>query len=328
MHLFMAIIGFIAGLLFIIKGGDVFVDSALYIAKKAKIPPLIMGATIVSLTTTLPELFVSTMASSSGHSEMAIGNAIGSIICNTGLILGLCALLSPVTLKNRNALPKAVLLLASIGAYALLVWTSKGLERTGAMVLYCLLGLFIYLNLSELKTEQADVEADEEEGQPFKKSSLLSFLLGAVFIIFGARLLVTSGSDLAAIVGVPEKIISLTLIALGTSLPELVTAMTAIRKKENAFSLGNIIGANILNITLVLSSAAMASSSGRLVTEMATGGIFAGRYQLFSLDIPVAFGVCAVMLLMIITKKVSKLSGITLLLIYGAYLSVLGFTLV
>ena len=134
------IAGFVAGFVMIIKGGDVFVDAALYIARKMKIPTAIMGATIVSLTTTLPELLVSSMAAATGHSEMAIGNAIGSIICNTGLILGLCLILTKTVHSDLFALKKSLLLLTTIVVYGLLVWLNHGLGKVSALVLYALLG--------------------------------------------------------------------------------------------------------------------------------------------------------------------------------------------
>lgn len=315
------VVGFLVGFAMIIKGGDVFVDAALYIAKKLRIPTTIMGATIVSLTTTLPELFVSSMAAATGHSEMAIGNAIGSIICNTGLILGLCLILTKVVHSNPFALKKSLLLLATIGVYAVLVWANGGLGRVGALILYGLLGLFVWLNLLELRGEPDEGEAEDHEN--FKMVNLVKFLVGAALIVAGARLLVDNGSALAAWMGVPEKVISLTLIAFGTSLPELVTSITAIIKKENALSLGNIIGANILNITLVLSTAAMVSDTGRLALVRSEAGAFAGQYQLFLLDIPVAFAVCLTLAAGAFKRKLTRAHGCVLFGIYAAYLGVL-----
>lgn len=221
------IAGFVAGFVMIIKGGDVFVDAALYIARKMKIPTAIMGATIVSLTTTLPELLVSSMAAATGHSEMAIGNAIGSIICNTGLILGLCLILTKTVHSDLFALKKSLLLLTTIVVYGLLVWLNHGLGKVSALVLYALLGGFVWLNLMELNGGQEEDTGGEE---PFQLMQVPKFILGAALIVIGARLLVDNGSALAVLMGVPEKVISLTLIAFGTSLPELVTSITAIIK--------------------------------------------------------------------------------------------------
>ena len=302
------IAGFVAGFVMIIKGGDVFVDAALYIARKMKIPTAIMGATIVSLTTTLPELLVSSMAAATGHSEMAIGNAIGSIICNTGLILGLCLILTKTVHSDLFALKKSLLLLTTIVVYGLLVWLNHGLGKVSALVLYALLGGFVWLNLMELNGGQEEDTGGEE---PFQLMQVPKFILGAALIV----------------IGVPEKVISLTLIAFGTSLPELVTSITAIIKKENALSLGNIIGANVLNITLVLSTATMVSSTGMLPLIRTETGRLAGQYQLFLLDIPVAMAVCIILAAGVWRRKLTRVHGVVLMGTYIIYLLILLFTM-
>ena len=318
------IAGFVAGFVMIIKGGDVFVDAALYIARKMKIPTAIMGATIVSLTTTLPELLVSSMAAATGHSEMAIGNAIGSIICNTGLILGLCLILTKTVHSDLFALKKSLLLLTTIVVYGLLVWLNHGLGKVSALVLYALLGGFVWLNLMELNGGQEEDTGGEE---PFQLMQVPKFILGAALIVIGARLLVDNGSALAVLMGVPEKVISLSLIAFGTSLPELVTSITAIIKKENALSLGNIIGANVLNITLVLSTATMVSSTGMLPLIRTETGRLAGQYQLFLLDIPVAMAVCIILAAGVWRRKLTRVHGVVLMGTYIIYLLILLFTM-
>lgn len=319
MELLKQIIIFIFSFLLIIYGGDAFVDAALAIGKKIGISTLVLGATIVSLTTTLPELFVSTFASLGGHVDMAIGNAIGSIICNTGLILGLCAALSPMTLSGASQVKKAALMIFSV--LAILVMTFFGTIRWyEGLLLYGILVVYVLMNLSEAKNAPAEEVGDSG----FSAKTIVMFLLGAAGIVIGSRLLVNSASAIASMLHVPEKLIALTLVALGTSLPELVTSLTAIRKKEAGLSIGNIIGANILNIVLVMATSSVVSKGG-LTTSVAESGILAGLNQLQVLDIPVALVLGLILLFCALRKKVTRGTGITLLCLYAGYLGFIAY---
>ena len=314
MELLIQIAIFVISFLLIIRGGDAFVDAALSIGRKIGISTLVLGATIVSLTTTLPELFVSTFASAEGHVDMAIGNAIGSIICNTGLILGLCAVLSPMALNGASQVKKAALLLFSI--VTILVMTFFGaIHWYEGLILYCILGAYVLMNLKEARSAPPEETGEND----YSGKTPVKFALGAAAIVLGSRLLVNSASAIAEMLHVPEKLIALSLVALGTSLPELVTSLTAIRKKEAGLSIGNIIGANILNIVLVMATSSLFAKGG-LTTSVAESGVLAGLDQLQVLDLPVALLMGMVLLFCAMRKKVTRGTGIALLGVYAGYL--------
>ena len=319
MQIVLQIIFFAIGFVLIIYGGDTFVDAALVIGRKIGISPLILGATIVSLTTTLPELFVSTIASASGHTDMAIGNAVGSIICNTGLILGLCAVLSPMLLTGQSQIKKGIVLLVSI--VALFILTVLGpITVSGGLCLYALLIVYLWINFREMKQSP---ESDDSN-VPFSAKHVVMFVIGAGCIIVGSNLLVNAASKLAELLHVPEKLIALSVVALGTSLPELVTSLTAIRKKEAGLSIGNIIGANILNIVLVMATSSIVAADG-LTTSITQSGILKGQNQLLILDIPIAFVLAGCLLYCAKRKKVSRATGVLLLCIYAGYMGFMAY---
>jgi len=317
MNMMVQILCLAAGFVLIIVGGDTFVDAALRIGRKVGISPLILGATLVSLTTTLPELFVSTMASATGHVELAVGNAVGSIICNTGLILGLCSVLSPMHLDGPAQVKKSLLLLGSI--VILFVMALQGpIGRIQGILLYALLWIFLMLNFKEMKQDPQENDVPEE----FSVRYVLFFVMGAGCIIGGSKLLVDAASALAVLLHVPEKLIALSVVALGTSLPELVTSLSALRKKEAGLSIGNIIGANILNITLVMSTSSIVAPGG-LTTVPTQSGPLEGFNQLLVLDVPTALCLGLILLYCAARRKVSRVSGVLLLCIYGGYLGLI-----
>jgi len=250
---------FVLGLLAIIKGGDWFADSSIWFASYTRLPRVLIGATIVSLATTVPEFTVSLIASLSGSPDTAVGNAVGSTVANMGLILALAALIHPIVITTRGFRINTVLMLAA----ALLIWL-LGRDRTlsagdGALLLVATLA---YLGYQYWTAKNGDVTADEYVVRPSQADlpkNVGLFLLGAVLVVVGSRLVVNNGVRLAELLGVPEMVIALTLVSVGTSLPELVTAITAARKGHPDLSAGNILGANILDFTWVLSGAALAS---------------------------------------------------------------------
>lgn len=256
------IVLFVLGLLAIIKGGDWFADSSIWFASYTKLPRVLIGATIVSLATTMPEFTVSLIASLSGSPDTAVGNAVGSTIANIGLIMALAALIHPIVIKTRGFRINTVLMLAA----AVLVWIlgrDKVLSAGDGVVL--LLATLAYLGYQYWTAKGGGDTPDEDEdddAQPNRADlpkNVGFFLLGAVLVVVGSRLVVDNGVTLAELLGVPEIVIALTLVSVGTSLPELVTAITAARKGHPDLSAGNIIGANILAFTWVLSGAALAS---------------------------------------------------------------------
>lgn len=253
---------FALGLILIIKGGDWFVDSAVWIAEVTGIPSIIIGATIVSIATTLPELIVSVTANLQGSSEMAIGNAVGSIICNIGLISSLGFIALRTVIKKKLFIKKSMIMIGALVVFTAFAWDLT-FNHMEALVVLLFIVLFLYYNIKGSKESVEEYTFDKStlSGQMIAKNTVM-FVAGAAGIILGATLLVDNGQIIAKQLGVPEAIISLTLIALGTSLPELTTMISSIRKKNHDIGLGNIIGANILNVALILTTSSLISSDG------------------------------------------------------------------
>ncbi|MCT4687225.1 calcium/sodium antiporter [Vallitalea sp.] len=246
---------FLIGFIMIIKGSDWFIDATIWIAKVLKVPNIIIGATLVSICTTLPEAMVSGSSAINGNASIAFGNALGSIACNTGFILGLTILLSRPEIKQKKKLSRTglflVFLLSLLTVFSLVFGEISRI--TGFMFLGILL-LYLYNNVKDAKMSSNEIKQDEEieVTRNIIIKNIILFAIGITFTIIGANLLVTNGEKIAKMLGVPDIIIGVTLTAFGTSLPELVTAITAIVKKAHDISIGNVLGANILNIILVI----------------------------------------------------------------------------
>lgn len=314
------IILFVIGFILITKGADIFINCTVEIGKKTNVSELVLGATIVSFATTLPELTVSLCASINNQTTMSLGNAVGSIICNTGLILGLVAFISPFKVDRKMFLSKSTLLLISILGLVI-VGIDGTVNEKDSIVLLIILAIFMYTNYKSVTSEKVSkrsaVNLQEKKNTDTKVGELLKiiclFLLGLVMMVAGSRLLVDNGSKLAEFIGIPQGIISLTIIALGTSLPELVSSLTAIRKKHHAISVGNVLGANILNITSVIALSSIPNDIPILSQNV-------------NIDYP--FMIALILVLIIPTVKKNKLyrfQGLMLLLLYGAYITTLYF---
>jgi len=293
----------VLGLGFIIKGGDWFVDSAIWMAKITKIPPFIIGATIVSLATTVPEVLVSVLATAQGSTDLALGNAIGSIIANIGLIMGISLYVAPPKTTSKDYIIKGLYM---VGAALVLIFLSLDgeLSKLQSIILWVLLIGFFVLNIT---TSQKQEDIEEVS---FDKKYILLFILGAVSVVIGARLLVDNGVAIARALNISEAIIGLTIVAVGTSLPELVTTITALIKKNSNLSLGNIVGANIMNILLVIPASTLVSNGGLVM-----------RMQTVRQDIP--FSVLFMLIAMIpplLFKRFFKWQGLLMLVTYGLYL--------
>lgn len=338
----MPLLFFIVGLVIIIKGGDIFVDAAVWVAKVTGIPNLIIGATIVSLATTLPEFFVSTIASTKGCPDIAIGNAIGSVICNIGLILAISIIFMPGIVKVRSFIPKAILMI--VAAVSVLIFSSDGsINAFEGLILISFLIYYVKQNLDD--TKQAMIALNEtattaEDIRSYSKAKIekgeviikvLMFTLGAILIVLGAKLLVSNAQIIAKYFNVPESIISLTIVSLGTSLPELVTAITSIIKKEEGVAVGNIVGANILNLTMILGSCGILTKGGLVVNKRdisVLGNTFSSISQTSLVDIPVALLLMLLITIpVLVNKKYKKTNGIAILLIYFIYVMFLYLTL-
>ena len=255
---------FLAGIILIVKGGDYFVDAASWIAEVSGVPKLIVGATIVSLATTLPEMLVSLMAAAQGKVDMAVGNAAGSVTANIGLIMALSVLCMPVAILRGDYLLKSALMLAAAGIVAWAGYRGEvGLRPS--LLLLGIFGAFLFENVRCARRSMRYGGAGGFglfSGPPRKREILFycaKFTAGAAAVVLGADLLVDSGSALARLAGVSERVVGVTIVAVGTSLPELVTTVTAVAKRQSALSVGNILGANILDLTLILPMSALAA---------------------------------------------------------------------
>ena len=299
---------FIVGLVLTIKGGDWFVDSASWFAEATGIPKFVVGATVVSFATTLPELLVSVRAAMNGSAQLAIGNAIGSVTANTTLIMGLSLVAMAGVISRKDFSLKGGLLLAAIVALTV-ISLNGSLPVWSAYVLWAIFFIFMASNLIEGK-KGAALEKKASYDKKEIPVKILFFVLGTASIVFGAEFLVSSGKTIASGIGISEAIIGFTVIALGTSLPELVTTLTAIRKKENSLSVGNIIGANIIDTTLILPLCAVIN--GRALPVDRINLVF---------DFPVCIAACAVAIIpTIIQGKFKKWQGFALLAIYALYM--------
>ena len=313
---------FVFGLILLIKGGDWFVDGAQNIAKKFKVPELIIGATVVSIGTTLPEVMTSATSAMTGHGEIAYGNAIGSIICNTALIAAITVAIKPGKADKKTLLFPTCFFFGAAAVYSTVAYVWGEFTRPVGIIL--LLGFVAYMvvNLINAKKNPQIEEIAEESCETVEieeismTKSLFWLIAGALAIAVGADLLVDSSTIIAKDLGMSESVIGLTVVALGTSLPELVTAITALTKGHGALSLGNVIGANIFNLVLV-SGVSVALSP---FTVPLTSELF-GVNVSFVLDIPVMLAVMSILTLPALIKgKLSRWQGITLLSIYVLFL--------
>lgn len=341
-NIYLVVLLFIVGLLLIIKGGDFFVDAAVWVAIKSRIPKFIIGATIVSISTTLPELIVSVIGTvealecqamgnaveALGKVSLSVGNAIGSVTANTGIIMGISLCFMPGVIDRKKYLAKSLLLIASV--ILIFVLSLNGtLSILDSILLLILLIIFIGENVvsakdshivndtSEEVEEELPQESTEETKEQTKEKTtkkeivvnILKFIFGVVGIVIGAQLLIDKGTIIAYAIGIPEAIIGLTMVAIGTSLPELVTTISAIAKKQSALSVGNIIGANIIDLCMILPICAF---------------IFNGSFPIANRTIYLDMPVCILLILIgvvptLIRGKFSRIQGFLLIGLYIVY---------
>ena len=323
-YAFLAYVFLAAGFVLLIKGGDWFVDAATGIAKRFHLPELLIGATVVSIGTTLPEVMTSAMGAMAGSSAVAYGNAIGSIVCNTSLIAALTIAIKPAKADRKSLIFPVCFFFGAAIFYSLNAYIFGRFNLWMGIVL--LLGFVAYMiiNVLNMKKNPGEIEAIDEhsekaEGEEADSGSLVKdiimLVVSSAVIAVGAKLLVEGATKIAVDLKVPATIISLTIVALGTSLPELVTAVTALMKGHGALSLGNIIGANIFNLVLVSGTAFTINPFD--VPKEAT---FLGNNASFIFDIPLVFIVMGIMTIpTIITGKLRRWQGVSLLALYAAY---------
>jgi cation:H+ antiporter len=315
----LAVFLFAIGLALTVKGSDVFVDSATRVATSARIPKFIIGATLVSIATTLPEIFVSVFASIQQKPDMAFGTSVGSVTANFCVMIAISFIYMPTLFKRLDYLFESVLMLISVGV---LVYCGfkREIDFVSAILLLLIFGAFIIQNIkSGYENHVPDVfkyksrDDEDEEARILKRRNhekdVLKFLLSGVFMVIGSQLLVHTGGEIAKIFGVSERVISTTVIALGTSLPEFITSISAFSKKQYSVSFGNIVGANVINLTLILPLATLIS-----------GGLLPLNWEQAAIDI----SICVVVTLLtlvpsFITRKFMRWQGAILLCIYLAY---------
>lgn len=302
---------FVVGLVLIIKGGDWFVDSAVFIANLTGIPKFIIGATIVSVATTLPELTVSVTGVIDGELDLAVGNAVGSVTANIGLIMGISLVCMPAVIKRSQFWIKGTLMSAA----ALLLWAlckDGTLHMLPSFALFVLLAVYVWDNIRDAKN---DVGSDEREVVDKKDlpKQIVMFIIGIAAIVVGSKLLIEYGSEIALLLGVPSAIIGVTMVAIGTSLPELITTLTAIRKKESSMSIGNIVGANIIDLAMILPICSVVSDGKLTIAE-----------QSYALDMPMCFAMTLIAVLPPLIKgKLYRWQGILMLALYAVYVVIL-----
>ena len=250
----MNFIFFVTGLLIVTIGADWFTDGAVGIAEITGVPKVIVGATLVSLATTAPEFSVSVIAAWLGHPATSVGNAVGSTICNIGLILAVAFLLEPVSLAREDVLPKGLFMLM-LGVLLLsLVWNGE-IARVEGLVLFALVPVYLWFTMKRATWTDFDIGSAVTDRE--KQHVGLRFIGGSIAVVLGSVLLVQNAAHLARAMGVPELIIGLTLVAIGTSLPELITAVSASLSGHGDMAVGNVLGANVLNIAWVLGGASL-----------------------------------------------------------------------
>ena len=334
----------IVGLIFLIKGGDWFVDGATGIARRFHLPEILIGATVVSIGTTLPEVMVSAGAAFKGSGSMAFGNALGSILCNCGLIAALTIAIKPGAVARKSLIMPVCFFFTAAAVYCVGAYAFGGFPRVFGLLL---LGMFaVYMILTVLRMKKMGVDVDtvisEEAGMTAVKEEVLEqisgedhvvesvkagtkdnifkdvlmLIFGAVLIAFGADFLVDNAIIIAEKIGISEKVIGLTIVALGTSLPELVTAITSLAKGHGSLSFGNIIGANLFNLVLV---------SGVAITinpfEVPVSTLIAGVNSTLIIDLPAMLLVMGLLTAPIFFKeKLSRWQGIVLMAVYFGFL--------
>ena len=308
---------FIVGLLFLIKGGDWFVDGASSLARRFHLPELLIGATVVSIGTTLPEVMVSTMSALSGHGEIAYGNAIGSVICNAALIAAITIAVRPGRVDPKTLKTPVAFFFAAAAIYCIAAYVFGRFTRVMGIIMLAMFVAYMAANVLQMKNTPAGEQEASEEEMPLAKTLIL-LVLGAVLIAVGANLLVDNGTLIAQALGVPESVIALTFVALGTSLPELVTAVTSLVKGHSDLSLGNVVGANVFNLVLV--SGMSVTLAPFTIPQSAT--LF-GINSSLVLDLPVMLAVMLILTVPALVKgKLNRAQGILLLAIYAAFCAV------
>lgn len=299
----------VLGIVLVIWGADRMTDGSVAIAQRLKIPQIVIGLTIVAMGTSMPELCISMVSALKGTPDLAVGNVVGSNIFNTMLIVGVAAMVAPMTILRstvKKDIPWAV-----FGSVALLLMClDNDISRIDAIILFAAFTLFMFLTLKSAKKKQADPSSNTEE--EVKSHSILQattlVIVGLACLIFGSNIFVDAATKVAQSLGVSEAIIGLTIVAGGTSLPELATSVVAARKGQSAIAIGNVIGSNVMNILLIIGATG-------IICPMHISGIT-----------PIDLGTMTISIFLLwlfsFTRfKVERWEGAVLTILFGIYLS-------
>ena len=300
---------FSAGILVIAKGADWFTAGAVGVARVTGIPKVVVGATLVSLATTAPEFSVSVIAAWLGHPATSMGNAVGSTICNIGLILAVASLIAPVALAREDVAPEGAFMLA-LGVLLVLLGRDAELGAAEGLLLFVLALSYLWFGMRRARRANSG-SAGEAASEGGERGVGPRFAAGAALVVAGSVLLVQNAAHLARAMGVPELVIGLTLVAVGTSLPELVTAVSASLRGHGDIAVGNVMGANVLNIAWVLGGASLVAPLGV-------------ERQSFVLDFPFMLLLMLLFLSLALWRRgVGRGAGFALLSAYAGYLFVM-----
>ena len=305
LNIVLAVVGFVV----LIKCADFFVDGASSLAKNLKIPTVVIGLTIVAFGTSAPELAISFSSHISGNTDMMFGNVMGSNVANILLILGLAVLIKPFNIAGDVVKKELPLLLLITAGVSVLFLNGHALSRPDGIIMLLLFTIFVYYLVSILTNKKS--VSDDTDSKPKYKiiMSCVMVIVGLAGIIIGSNLVVNNAAQFAESIGISQKIISVTIISIGTSLPELVTTVVAARKGENSLAIGNIIGSNIFNIAIVLGLPVV------ILGEVATTAFGA---------VDVGFMLLAVVLLWIFAatgRRLRRYEGAVMLAVYGVYIT-------
>lgn len=304
------IVFLIVGFVLLIKGADLFVDGACALSEKMKIPAYLVGLTVVALGTSLPEAAVSITASIGGSNEIAIGNVIGSNMFNTLVVLGASALFAPVAVKKnliRRDFPFCILITVLMLVLMLTMGGGEiGISRVGGIILLAAFALFMTYSIISGKKEAA-AEPTQENGKEMSLVKCIAYIIiGVAGVIAGGQLTVKGATMMAQAFGMSETVIGLTVVAIGTSLPELVTSVVAARKKKNDIAVGNVIGSNVFNILFILGMSAAISPIKTAFTSV--------------IDACVLIAACVVTYIIGASmKKINRPAGVFMILLYVVY---------
>lgn len=307
----MSIILIVIGLILLVKCADWFVDGCSNVAKSLGIPSLIIGLTIVAFGTSAPEAAVSITASLNGMNDISIGNAVGSNICNLLLVLGLSGMFGSLTAKRKiitrdfiYAIFSSIVLLILSFSFFVPKQTEGILTRTNGLILLCFLGIYLYALIGEaLRSSRT-----KEEKTEFNPKDVLLIIVGIIGIILGGQLVVNSATDIANMLNVSQNVIALTIVAIGTSLPELVTSVIASKKGEADIAIGNVVGSNIFNIFFILGLSST-------ISPITYG------FETFIDIIVMTVSSIIVYLLLLKNKRIGNKKGIILLAMYISYMA-------